>query len=107
MPLRTLVLLATFYLLLYANAGAVEKHPDLEARNLINALGCKGCHTLEADGASLAPELDQIGSRMTRAQINQHLAAHAESRQQGFMPSYNTTPKEDLEKISNFLYNLK
>lgn len=86
---------------------SAEKSSEADARRLINALGCKGCHTLEGDGGSLAPELDHIGSRMTRAQIKKHLAAHAESRKKGFMPSYNTTPQAELTLLSNFLYNLQ
>lgn len=80
---------------------------EAEARRLINALGCKGCHQLEKDGGSLAPPLDQIGTRMSRLQIRQHLSAHAQEEQKGFMPSYNTTSQAELELISDFLYNLQ
>ncbi len=86
---------------------SAEEAPEINARRLINALGCKGCHRLEGAGGSLAPELDKIGSRMTREQIRNHMTAHASSRQGGFMPSYNTTSQAELENLSEFLYNLR
>jgi hypothetical protein len=86
---------------------AAENKNQAEARRLIDALGCKGCHKLQGDGSTLAPALDHIGSRLTRKQISDHLAAHAKTRKTGFMPSYNTTPKAELKIISEFLYNLQ
>lgn len=86
--------------------SAAEK-PEMDARRLINALGCKGCHKLEGDGGSLAPELDKIGSRMTRDQISKHLAKHTTAHKNGFMPSYRTTSQAELKLLSNFLYNLQ
>ncbi len=108
MMFRTLsTLLIALVFGLFPLTAIAEKNPEADARRLVNALGCKGCHKLEGDGGSLAPELDHIGSRMTRDQINQHLAAHADSRQKGFMPSYNTTSQAELTLLSNFLYNLQ
>ena len=109
MSLRKLLILmpALTIILLLPCQVIAENSAAAEAQELINALGCKGCHKLAGDGGTLAPELDQIGSKMTRAQINKHMASHSEARQQGFMPSYDTTPKADLNKISDFLYNLK
>ncbi len=84
-----------------------QQSVEMQARPLINALGCKSCHRLEGDGGSLAPELDKIGTRMTLAQIRKVLAAHAESRESGFMPSYSTTSQTELTNLSDFLYNLR
>jgi len=86
---------------------AAEEPPEVEARRLFNALGCKGCHLFDGDGGTLAPPLDQIGSRMTREQIKNHLSSHADSRSSDFMPSYNTTSEEELELLSDFLYSHK
>ena len=86
---------------------AAEETSGTEARRLFNALGCKGCHLFEGQGGSLAPALDDIGSRMTRSQIIRHLEAHAEARGPEFMPSYSTTSKEELELLSDFLYTHK
>lgn len=86
--------------------SAADK-PETEARRLINALGCKGCHKLQGEGGSLAPELDHIGSRMTRDQISKHLADHSTPRPKGFMPSYKTTSQAELKLLSDFLYHLQ
>ena len=104
---KLLILMPALCIILLPCHVMAENNTAAEAQELINALGCKGCHKLAGDGGTLAPELDQIGSKMTRAQINKHMASHSEARQQGFMPSYDTTPKADLNKISDFLYNLK
>lgn len=81
------------------------KADEARARHLINALGCRGCHKFEGDGGSLAPGLDQIGSRLSKEQIVSHLAAHASTRKTGFMPSYNTTDREELENLGHFLHS--
>ena len=100
--LTTTMFLLLFSLLLTFPATAEES--EVQARRLLNALGCKGCHSFEGDGGSLAPALDQIGSRLTGEQIEKHLAAHTETRKQGFMPSYNTTAEDKLKILSDFLH---
>lgn len=96
------IILLIFNLPLISPATAAE--PEVQARRLLNALGCKGCHSFEGDGGSLAPALDQIGSRLNREQIEKHLVAHTENRQQSIMPSYNSTAADQLKIISDFLY---
>jgi len=93
--------------LILSPVAYADKASEAEARRLFNAFGCKGCHQFEGDGGSLAPPLDQIGSRMTREQIRKHLAAHVETRKKGFMPSFSTTSQEELELLSDFLYSHK
>ena len=89
-------------------AGAeLSQAEEARARRLINALGCKGCHRLERDGGSLAPELDTVGSRLSEDQLVAHLKAHSATRQSGFMPSYATTNLEDLQVLSKFLRSLR
>ncbi|HEY5673933.1 MAG TPA: c-type cytochrome [Malonomonas sp.] len=101
--LTSLITLLCCCLPLAATASADE--PEVQARRLLNALGCKACHQFGGDGGSLAPALDQVGSRLTKEQIEQHLSAHAETRTQGIMPSYSTTPADDLKILSDFLHN--
>jgi ubiquinol-cytochrome c reductase cytochrome b subunit len=102
-PLFNSAALLCCSLLLTATAFAAE--PEVQARRLLNALGCKACHKFNGDGGSLAPVLDQIGSRLTKEQIERHLAAHAETRTHGFMPSFSTTPADELKILSDFLHN--
>lgn len=107
MSSRALItLLLTMLIVQSPLISSAEDATEIRVRQLINALGCKGCHKLEGDGGSLAPELDKIGSRLTSVQISKHLAAPATSRKKGFMPSYNTTSQAELNSLSDFLYNL-
>jgi len=107
-PLKTVI---TFLVVLlfgqaYGTALASEVTTD-KTPELLNALGCKACHKLVGDGGNLAPALDHIGSRMTRSQIDKHLATHLTPNQDAFMPSYNTSSPAELKQLSDFLYNLQ
>ncbi len=75
--------------------------------DLIHTLGCKGCHVINNDGGSLAPDLTQAGSRLTAKQIEAQLTAHISTRTKRFMPDYSSLAKKDLQLISNYLYNLR
>ena len=77
--------------------------PTLE---LIHALGCKGCHMISGEGGSLAADLTKIGSRMSVEQIKEQLITEPALRTKGFMPSYHSLSEEELERISEYLYNL-
>ena len=82
--------------------AAVE--PALE---LIHALGCKACHSIQDDGGSLAPDLTRIGSRLTTQQIQQRLTRHNDSDSSTFMPDYSNVAPTKLERISRYLYELR
>jgi mono/diheme cytochrome c family protein len=103
-----LIIPALFFLLMLPTLLPAENsaETDRQAMELIQTLGCKGCHTIKGDGGSLAADLTQIGSRMTAEQIYAQLIAKPDSRKTGFMPSYGTLARKQLEAISNYLYNL-
>ena len=91
-----------------ATAGAkTNKAQNNAALNLIHALGCKGCHTIKDDGGSLAPDLTQVGSRLTEKQIADLLTGHRSVRPDTFMPSYNALSEQEVQLISSYLYNLR
>ncbi|MEA3363724.1 MAG: c-type cytochrome [Thermodesulfobacteriota bacterium] len=106
--------IATIFLILFfcgmvpivaiAGDDAPKNNPELE---FIQVFGCKACHMIHGDGGSLAADLTQIGSRLTAAQIEALLTADTSTRTKGFMPSYSTLSKEELQRISNYLYNLR
>ena len=91
---------------LMTNADSVTAQNNA-ALNLIHTLGCKGCHTIGKDGGSLAPDLTQVGSRLTEAQIIARLKDHQQPREEGFMPNYSSLDQRELKLISNYLYNLR
>lgn len=108
MPSKTLKIVLLVYCSLSATTQpCIATSTDQKALELINILGCKACHEIAGEGGNLAAKLDDIGSRMTRAQISAHLAAHTEPSKKAFMPSYNTSSKDELDLLSEFLYNLQ
>ncbi|MBN1957126.1 MAG: c-type cytochrome [Desulfuromonadales bacterium] len=109
MPKFKITLLCLLFGFLFSGVTpATDASPEQDkALALIHALGCKGCHSIKGDGGSLASDLTQIGSRMTTTQIYEFLIAETDSRTQGFMPSYRSLDKADLELISHYLYNLR
>lgn len=101
-----LILITALTILLASPCPGLAATDQQQARQLLNALGCKSCHRLEGQGGSLAPELDQIGTRLTAKQIQQLLAEHGQGQAEHNMPSYDTTSAAELELIANYLYNL-
>lgn len=86
---------------------ATAEEPEAKARRMMNALGCKACHSFERSGSTLAPPLDRIGARMSLQQLQNKLTIHQARKEKSFMPSYSTTPKEDLNVILQFLAEQK
>ncbi len=110
MKLKTIIitcLLATSGGYIQVSATAAADHGVDPALELIHTFGCKGCHSIQGDGSSTAPDLTNIGSRMTVNQIKGQLTAPVESRSGGFMPSYKTLSEHELDLISQYLYNLR
>ena len=90
-----------------APAGrAAEQFPIPTEQELVEVLGCKGCHTIAGGGGSTAPKLDQVGSRLTEKQIAEHLTAGVSSKNK-FMPSYHLLPESTISRMGAYLYNLK
>ena len=92
---------------LCCSLSVVAVDSEAQARRLINALGCKACHSLEQSGSILAPSLDKIGARMDLKQLTEKLTIHKEKKPKTAMPSYATTPDQDLTAIVIFLASLK
>lgn len=112
--MKTIILIhLLLFTLLLNNPVAVNADDTIKdltsatPQRLIEVLGCMGCHTIKDSGGSLAPDLTQIGSRMTPQQIETFMTADAETRTHGFMPSFRSLSKEHLQQIATYLYNLK
>lgn len=88
--------------------AATDDAPQIDpALELIHVMGCKGCHIINGDGGSQTTDLTHIGSRLTAKQIEIQLTADPATRTKGFMPSYSSLPKDDLQRICDYLYNLR
>ncbi len=77
-----------------------QTNPDLE---LIHTMGCKGCHTINSAGGSLATNLNKIATRLTVTQIVHQLTA-TQTPEKGFMPNYSSVSPQILQRIGDYLY---
>ena len=106
------VLMSTFLTLLlcgivpFAVISAESSKPDDPVMDLINVLGCKGCHQIYGKGSSLSTDLTTVGHRLTAAQIEAFLSDETETRTEGFMPRYRSLSDSERQRISEYLYNL-
>lgn len=98
--IRTLLL---GVLLLCFSLPAMAESDEARARRLINGLGCKACHSFEKSGSTLAPALDRIGLRFSQQQLQEALSKHRGVDSKPFMPSYATTPEEEINILVQFL----
>lgn len=80
---------------------------ETEALQLIEALGCRGCHRIQGYGGSIADDLSTIGNRMTTAEIRTQLSTHSPTRTGDFMPAYDSLTPQELDLLSSHLYHLQ
>ncbi|BCR06119.1 c-type cytochrome [Desulfuromonas versatilis] len=92
-------------LALAGTANAVDN--EARARELINALGCKGCHQFNGEGGNLGPALDQVGARLTSGQLRAKLVDPKASVPTSIMPSFSHMAEEDLKVLTEYLAGLK
>jgi ubiquinol-cytochrome c reductase cytochrome b subunit len=100
--MRILFLLATLACLSCFAADALAAD-EAQARNLINSLGCKGCHSFEGSGGALGPALDGVGKRLDDQQLEAKLLHPKAANPDTLMPSYGHLSKEDLSALVDFL----
>jgi cytochrome c2 len=99
-----LAVAAALSLALAAPALAAD---DARARELINSLGCKGCHKLGGDGGTLAPAFEGVGTRLEAEAIRRQLVNPKEVNPKTMMPAYAHLPEKDLKALVDFLKSLK
>jgi hypothetical protein len=102
-------LLALLCIPLSAAVALSEKPAETNSPlELIQVLGCLGCHSMSGMGGSRAIDLTWEGGRLTTSDIMKQLTTDPQSRPDpnSFMPNYISVPKEDLQRISRYIYNL-
>ena len=102
------IFFSTLLLLILAgnlHAALLTKAQQQQALRLFSAFGCRACHDFEKSGSNIAGSLDRIGLKLSKEKILQRLQLPPEELGRGekFMPSYQTTPPEQLELLSRFL----
>ena len=79
--------------------------PDSEllARRLLNSQGCKACHRLDDAGASFAPDLSKVGSRLTRQQLHDRLVNPAHRHAGGRIADFSHLQGDEIDALTEFL----
>jgi cytochrome c553 len=106
MPMKIRFALSTLIYLVSLATPALAAD-EAQARNLINALGCKGCHRFEGSGGALGPALDGVGKRLTEKQLEAKFLNPKASNPNSMMPAYTHLEKEDLAALIEFLEQQK
>jgi mono/diheme cytochrome c family protein len=90
-----------------AATALAQPDPEALARRLLNSQGCKACHRLDGEGASFAPPLDTVGSRLSREQLRSKLAnperLHAGSR----IADFSHLQRDEIDALTLFLSQLR
>jgi len=98
---------ATAALSLALAAPALAADDTAHAQELINSLGCKGCHQIGGSGGNLGPALDGVGARMKEKDIREKLLDPKGKNPGTMMPTFAHLPEKDLEALVDYLKGLK
>ena len=71
-------------------------------RDLVDRLGCLGCHSLKGKGRDRGPAWDGIGARLTPEAIKKQILTP-----QGRMPSFAQIRPEELNALVDYISALK
>lgn len=97
--MKIMVRLAAMALLaLFPSALAAQT----SAKDLVNRLGCLGCHSLKGQGGDRGPAWDGVGARLTPGAIKKQIVTP-----RGRMPSFAQVRPEELEALVDYLSGLK
>ncbi len=76
-----------------------QSGPVAQGARLFFDKGCEYCHRIAGEGGIRGPDLDQVGRRLTRAQMETRVLAGGRN-----MPAYSRTLAEpDLQRLLDFL----
>jgi mono/diheme cytochrome c family protein len=84
---------------------------SLDPKALIKEAGCRNCHTLDGEGATMAPDLTHIGARRDEASIHKKIVDPGSDVTKGFESFAGVMPKtfgtdmskEQLDALAHFL----
>ena len=86
-------------------APLVFAQPDADAlaRRLLNSQGCKACHRIEGAGATAGPDLDKVGSRLTREQLRSKLVNPQKRHAAGRITDFSHLQDNEIDALATFL----
>lgn len=77
------------------------------ATELVDALGCRGCHLLDQRGGGRGPALDKVGRRLDSARLRLWLLWPQSLKPGTAMPAYDFLTPEQVELLLDFLQRQK
>lgn len=107
MKMNRLIKLATTAVLSLGLAAPALAVDEARARELINSLGCKGCHQLAGEGGTLGPAFDGMGKRLQEKEIREQLVNPRAKNPGSMMPAFASLPEKDVKTLVDYLKSLK
>jgi cytochrome c2 len=86
-------------------AGAMAEENEAKGRELISALGCKGCHQFDGSGGKLGPNLDEVGQRLDEEALRKVITDPKSVNPGTMMPAYDHLKSEEIDALVEFLSN--
>ena len=71
--------------------------------HLFHGLACCGCHELSGQGDKAGTDLDGVGSRLSRQELEVQLKTPRQRRSASRMPSFAFVRPQELDKLLDFL----
>ena len=94
-------------LVLVMAAPALAAEDSSRGLELLNSLGCKGCHRINGAGGTLGPALDGVGKRLNAQSIRRQLLDPKSLKPGSVMPSFGHLPEQDINTLVDYLGDLK
>ncbi|MCM2266107.1 MAG: cytochrome c [Desulfuromonadales bacterium] len=105
--MRLPALTSLLFILITSIAGAAQPDAEALARRLLNSQGCKACHRIEEAGASTGPDLEKVGSRLTREQLRRMLVNPQKRHATGRITDFSHLQNHEIDALALFLSNRK
>ena len=90
-------------LLCLATQGFAQPDAEALARRLLNSQGCKACHRIEGGGATTGPDLNKVGSRLTREQLRSKLVNPQKRHAAGRITDFSYLQGNEIDALTAFL----
>ena len=94
-------IIAVLGLVLALNLGAAQAQ-ESSGEDLVERLGCRGCHSLDGKGGDRGPAWDGVGQRLSPEAIRDQIVSP-----QGLMPNFAHLKPEELDALVEYLSGLK
>ena len=88
-------------LVLALNLGAAQAQ-EPSGKDLVQRLGCHGCHSLDGKGGDRGPSWDGVGQRLGSESIREQIVSP-----RGLMPNFAHLRPEELNALVQYLSGLK